>query len=118
MGLTNTILQIKKHLEDDESQELEFLIDSGAGYSLVPEKNLKDLGVVPTRKEKFSLADATIIERKVGDAYFVFKDKGAYSPVIFGQKDDKPLLGVVTLENLGLVFNPYKRELRPMRMLL
>ena len=31
---------------------------------------------------------------------------------------DQALLGVVTLEILGLVFNPFDRTLHPMRMLL
>jgi predicted aspartyl protease len=38
--------------------------------------------------------------------------------VILGEEDDEALLGVVTLEILGLVFNPFKRTLEPMRMFL
>jgi len=35
-----------------------------------------------------------------------------------GEPGDEALLGVVTLEILGLVFNPFNRTLQPMRMLL
>ena len=35
-----------------------------------------------------------------------------------GEPGDEPLLGVVTLEILGLVLNPFTRTLQPMRMLL
>jgi len=35
-----------------------------------------------------------------------------------GEEGDEALLGVVTLEILGLIFDPFKRELRPIRMLL
>jgi hypothetical protein len=42
----------------------------------------------------------------------------SHSPVILGEPGDAPLLGVVTLENLGLVFNPFTRTLHPMRLLL
>jgi len=38
--------------------------------------------------------------------------------VILGEADDGALLGVVTLETPGLVFNPFKRTLKPMRMRL
>jgi len=38
--------------------------------------------------------------------------------VILGEPGDEPLLGVVTIEILGLVLNPFKRTLEPMRMLL
>jgi len=36
--------------------------------------------------------------------------------VIFGEKDDSNLLGVTTLEALELVFDPFKRDLRPRTM--
>ena len=38
--------------------------------------------------------------------------------MILGEPGDEPLLGVVTIEILGLVLNPFKRTLEPMRMLL
>jgi len=41
-----------------------------------------------------------------------------HSPVILGEPGDEALLGVVTLEMLGLVFNPFTRTLQPMRLLL
>ena len=98
--------------------EVNFLIDSGAVYSLVPEKQLKLLGLRPYRTVDFALADGTTITRQVGDAYFEYNGEGGPAPVIFGEKGDEPLLGVTALESLGLVFNPFKRELYPMRMLL
>ena len=41
-----------------------------------------------------------------------------HTPVVLGEEGDQALLGVVTLEILGLVFNPFDRTLKPMRMLL
>ncbi len=41
-----------------------------------------------------------------------------YTPVILGEPGDEALLGMVTLEILGLVFNPFSRTLHPMRMML
>jgi hypothetical protein len=36
-------------------------------------------------------------------------------PVVLGEPgDDLPFLGVVTLEELGVVFDPFRRELRRM----
>lgn len=41
------------------------------------------------------------------------------TPVVLGEPGDvEPLLGVVALEILGLVFDPFHRTLRPMRALL
>lgn len=41
-----------------------------------------------------------------------------HTPVILGEPGDEALLGVVTLEILGLVLHPFTRQLQPMRMLL
>jgi hypothetical protein len=41
-----------------------------------------------------------------------------HTPVILGDPGDEALLGVITLEELGLVLNPFTRTLQPMRMLL
>ena len=95
-----------------------FLIDSGAVDSLVPQPTLKALGIRPQRIVDFPLADGTTISRRVGDAYFELKGEGGAAPVIFGEEGDEPLLGATTLESLGLVLDPFKRRLVPMRMLL
>ncbi len=68
-----------------------FLIDSGATYSLLSECQL----ALPQPQSE------------------------GHTPVVLGQPGDaEALLGVVTLEILGLVFDPFRRTLQPMRMLL
>ncbi|MEM3692540.1 MAG: aspartyl protease family protein [Candidatus Bathyarchaeia archaeon] len=95
-----------------------FLVDSGATYSLLPEKIWKEIGLTPMREHDFILADGSIIKRKISECYISLLQEGAHTSVILGEADDNALLGVVTLEILGLVFNPFKRTLQPMRMLL
>jgi clan AA aspartic protease len=118
MGLTHAVLKVKKSHDHKEFREVTFMIDSGAVYSLVPAVELKRINIKPHRTMTFVLADGTKIERKVGDAYFEWHGEGGAAPVIFGEKDDSPVLGVTTLESLGLVLNPFTRELSPMRMML
>jgi hypothetical protein len=38
--------------------------------------------------------------------------------VIFGEEGDSPLLGSTTLEGFGLILDPFRRELRPLPMVL
>jgi hypothetical protein len=38
--------------------------------------------------------------------------------VIFGEPGDVLILGVVTLEELGLILDPMRREIRPMPLTL
>ena len=66
----------------------------------------------------FSLPDGTRITRQVGDAYFEYQGEGGAAPIIFGEDGDEPLLGATALESCGLVLNPFRRELYPMRMVM
>ena len=94
------------------------MIDSGAIHSLVPGKILDQLDIEPYKEMSFSLADGTALKRKVCSAYFEFEGEGGPAPVVYGEEGDEPLLGATTLESLGLVLNPFKRTLNPMRMLM
>jgi clan AA aspartic protease len=118
MGITVKSFIVKHDRNAKKKMEVNFLIDSGAVYSLVPGPELKKLGIAPYRTVKFILADGSKIEREVGDAYFEYQGEGGAAPVIFGEKGDEPLLGATALESIGLMLNPFKRELYPMRMLL
>jgi aspartyl protease family protein len=97
---------------------LEFLVDSGAVYTLLPEKAWKALGLKPKRKMTFTLADGTKIERGISECHITLPQGEGHTPVILGEPGDEPLLGAVTLEILGLVLNPFKRSLEPMRAML
>ncbi len=118
MGITNLKFTVKESRKSTKKVQIDFLIDSGAVYSLVPVSLLKKLNIEPYKTMEFSLADGTKVKRKVGDAYFEYKGDGGSAPVIFGEKHDEPLLGATTLESIGLVLNPFTRELYPMRLLL
>lgn len=95
-----------------------FLVDSGASYSLLAEKDWQAIGLKPKRTATFTLADGTQIERAISECHLTLPQGEAHTPVILGEGGDEPLLGVVTLEILGLVLNPFNRTLQPMRMML
>ena len=97
---------------------VEFLVDSGARYTLLPEKVWKAIGLTPKRRLTFTLADGTRIERDVSEAHLTLPQGDSHTPVILGEPGDEALLGVVTLEELGLVLNPFQRSLQPARMML
>jgi clan AA aspartic protease len=116
MGITYIEGQVKG--PSGKQKNVRFLVDSGATYSLLPKSVWKTIGLKPKRKLSFTLADGTTVERSVSEAFVIFPQGEAHTPVILGEEGDEALLGVVTLEILGLVFNPFNRTLRPMRMLL
>jgi clan AA aspartic protease len=116
MGITYVEGQVKG--PRGKPADVKFLIDSGATYTLLPKTVWKAIGLKPKRKMSFTLADGTPIDRSVSEAHLKLAQGEAHTPVILGEESDQALLGVVTLEILGLVFNPFDRTLQPMRMLL
>ncbi len=98
--------------------DVRFLLDGGVMYSVLPQTVWQAVGLEPERRMAFTLADGTTIERSVSEAYVVLPQGEAHTPVVLGENGDQALLGVVTLETLGLVFNPFDRTLQPMRMMM
>ena len=118
MGLTVLEIEVSNPATPEETQTIEFLIDSGAVYSVVPAEILESLGIRPLTEQTFRLADGTRISRQKGVAVFRYGDRIGGADVIFGEEGDYSLLGAFTLEALGLSLDPLRRELRQLPMLL
>ena len=118
MGLTTITIEVGNPAKPKKTLAVDFLVDSGAIYSVVPSSTLKKLGVAPLSEETFTLANGQKIKRKKGIALFKLQDKIGGADVIFGEKGDSTLLGAFTLEALGLALDPLKRELKPLPLIL
>jgi clan AA aspartic protease len=116
MGLTKITAKVSSTIKPNKSIVVDFLVDSGAVYSVVPRKVLKKLDIKPERTQRFFLADGEAIERQVGIAMFEYEGHRAAAHVIFGEENDSALMGATTLEGFGFVLDPFSRELRPMLM--
>ena len=118
MGITQLAVDIANVADPDKMRTLTFIVDSGAIYSVVPREVLEELGIKPVIEQKFRLADGSVIQRKKGGAVFRYKEYAGTSDVIFGESGDQTLLGAFTLESLGLMLDPLRRELRHIPMIL
>src|SRR5262245_18910122 len=118
MALTYVAGRVRPPGGRGRDRPVRLLVDSGAVYSLLPLTDWKALRLKPLRRIEFVLADGTPLERGVSEANFEIGGLRATSPVVLGEKDDEPLLGAVTLESLGMMLDPLRRRLVPMRMLL
>ena len=118
MGLTHVTIQVANPARPKRTLTVEFLVDSGAVYSVVPVTTLRKLGVKAHSKQVFTLADGSQIIRRKGDLLFMMDGSRGAAPVIFGERGDSTLLGAVTLEALGVILDPIRRELRPLPMIL
>lgn len=99
------------------AKAFDFLLDSGAVYSVLPAQELVALGIKPTSSEEFTLADGETLKMRVGNAQFEYKRKVRAAPVVFGEKDVY-LLGATTIKALGMILDPIRRELKPLPMVL
>ncbi len=118
MGLTHVRVRVANPAAPRRVARVVCLVDSGAVYSVIPAATLRRLGITPHSTRTSTLADGTQIARQIGDAVFIMNGRRGASPVIFGEPGDSNLLGTVSLEALGFLLDPIRRELRPLPMML
>jgi clan AA aspartic protease len=118
MGLAFLEIEVGNPADPEIREKVEFLIDSGAIYSVVPSPILDKLGIKPLAKQEYRLADGSKIVRNKGIALFKYGERIGGADVIFGEEGDSVLLGAFTLEALGLSLDPLRRELTPLPMLI
>ena len=98
---------------------MRLLVDSGATYTVLTRNVWEELGLKPLGEMEFILADGTVIKRFISETILELPNYGErHTPVVLGEKEDENLLGIVTLEIFGLILDPFKRELRPIRALM
>ena len=117
MGTFNVEFEISD-FAGNRFERVEALVDSGATYTVLPSALLADLGVKPHRTMTFELADGSLIERDFGRVWVKLAEGEEMSPVIFGDSNDAPLLGAVTLEIFGLGIDPMNGRLVPVNALI
>ena len=87
MGLTVLKLEVGNPANPDVVETVEFLIDSGALYSLGPRPVMQRLGINPLKAQTFRLANGQTIERQIGGASFKYEDRVGWATVIFGEEE-------------------------------
>ena len=92
--------------------QVQALVDTGAFNSMMPASLLHRLGISPTERRKYALADNSEIEWEIGEAYISIDGTEWHCPVIFGP-EGQYLLGATTLEIFGLMVDPVAGELVP-----
>jgi len=118
MGIISLFLEVANPADATVTEEIEFLVDSGMKHSVVPTPILERLNIKPITTQEFILANGAKIVRKKGVGLFKYGERIGGADVIFGEDEDSVLLGTFTLEALGLVLDPLRRELKPLPMIL
>lgn len=118
MGITNIKADVTSIENPKKKVRIDFLVDTGAAYTVLPYEFVKKLGLKAKRVQEFSLADGTTVKRSLSHAMVNIDGQNSPSTVVLGEKNDSALIGVITLEGMGLMVDPFKRKLIPMRLML
>ena len=112
MGATHVTVTIRNPADPDRSWEGLFLVDTGATDSLVPREALEGIGLTPRGTRTYVLADGSEIQFGIALAEIEFMGDYTGGPVIFGDDNAEPLLGVTALESVGIEVDPRNQQLR------
>jgi clan AA aspartic protease len=99
-------------------RSLEALVDTGAGYSVIPRPVLEALGCRAHRAQRVIMADGRIEEWQVTQIDVECAGRRTTTPVLMGPPGGPALLGATTLEELGLGIDPLNRRLIPVDLYL
>ena len=112
MGITHVTTTVWNLAKTGQPYEADFLVDTGAIDCLAPSDALQAAGIKPERKAVYESANGEPVENEVGFARIAFMGEETVAQVIFGPSGAEPILGVVALENTGIVVDPITNTLK------
>jgi len=116
MGVTHVTVSVSDLTRDAEPFEADFLVDTGAIHSMAPRDSLLQAGVQPEGKAIYDPANGEPVEYEYGFARLSFLGLEAVARIVFGPPHTEPLLGVLALEDAGIVVDPRTQELRQLHV--
>jgi clan AA aspartic protease len=112
MGITHVTASVWNLAKDGSPYEAEFMVDTGSIDCLAPRDALLAAGIAPEGKAVYELANGQPVEYEFGFARIAFLGEETVAQIIFGPPDVEPILGVVALENTGVVVDPISKTLK------
>ena len=117
MGTFSVAIQVG-NLEGPVFIDLDALVDTGATYTVLPDDLLGQLAIKSEGQRSFELADDRVQPYSIGYARLRLNGTETITQVVFGANRSFPLLGAVTLEQLGLAVDPVHQRLIQVNALL
>ncbi len=105
-------------MDGQQARDVEATVDTGAAYTTLPGRLLRELDVAPIAKRTFVLADGRRAEMDIGRAWATVDGASEVTLVVFGEDDAPALLGAYTLEGLGLAVDPVSQRLAPTHLIM
>src|SRR5437588_7287955 len=89
------------------------LVDTGATNTFPPASVLRKLGIQPSARRSYELADGTEQELPIGFGVVEVLGQAAGGTLVFVGEKEEPLLGVTVLESAGFWIDPQRERLIP-----
>lgn len=99
--------------QGDSFEAVQVLVDTGSFFTWLAPSLLARLGVVPSSRSPFQLADGRIVEKDMGETRVRLDGQERTTLVVFGNENAPALLGAYTLEGFGLAVDPVNQRLVP-----
>jgi len=109
---------IANPLDRNLKQELEFIVDTGAIYTVIPQSVAQKQQLQEVDTRRFKPASGEVVEYPVSEAYITIQGKGVTSVVALAAEKTPILLGVTTLELLGPQVDPATGRLTPLELMI
>ena len=113
MGALEVSAKVAAPEARERAEEIDLLVDTGATFTVLPRELWARLGLAAEFQRQLRTADGRLLTRGQGTAYIEIDGHAGTVPVIEAGREDMPVMGVTTLEILGLAFDPVRGELRP-----
>ena len=98
--------------------ELEFIVDAGAIYTVISKSVAEGLRLEETGRRKFKIANGDVVEYPISEAYIIVNGEDVTSVVAIADEKTPVLLGVTTLELMGLRVDPVTGKLTPLELMI
>ena len=113
MGSFSARLRVWNASAPEKVVEIEAMVDTGAAFSWIHRERLEGLGAQILRRIGFRVIDGSIIEREMAAVWVASNGFTAPDIVVVAEHNDMEVIGVHTIEGLGLAADPVQKKLIP-----
>jgi predicted aspartyl protease len=113
MGSFSAKLRVWHPGAPEKAEEIEAMVDTGAAFSWIHRERLERLGAQVLRRIGFRAIDGSIIERDAAAVWVASNGFTAPDIVVMAERNDMEVIGVHTIEGLGLAADPVQKKLIP-----
>lgn len=113
MGQFTVKARLASPTNTGSSQDVEFLVDTGAAFTWVPEEIAEAAGLAAHDRTEVRLADGRQVECGLAWARITLEGRTDLTLVLIGRRQTDPLLGAFTIEGFRFAVDPTNRRLIP-----